>query len=209
MVGMKLPKVVDDLTTSFEKLPGIGRRTAQRLAFYLLRVPQRDLDLFAKSLGNLKKETQLCEICHNLTDQERCGICADSSREKSQVCVVESFQDVLALEKSGSYRGVYHVLHGAISPLNNIGPEELYIDTLLTRVDNGKISEIILATNTSLEGEATALYIADRVEDRKQLNSELAALRITRIGRGLPTGVELEYADDETLSQAMGARKGI
>lgn len=206
---MKLPKVVEDLTTSFEKLPGIGHRTAQRLAFYLLRVPQRDLDGFAGALTDLKRKTRICRICHNLTEQEECGVCADEKRDHAQVCVVESFQDVLALEKSGSYQGVYHVLHGAISPLNNVGPEELYIDTLLTRVDDGKISELILATNTSLEGEATALYIADRVEDRKRVDEELAALKITRIGRGLPTGVELEYADDETLSQAMGARKGM
>lgn len=206
---MKLPKVVEDLTTSFEKLPGIGHRTAQRLAFYLLRVPQRDLDAFGKSLAELKKRTQICRTCHNLTEEEICSVCLDSQRDQAQVCVVESFQDVIALEKSGSYRGVYHVLHGSISPLNNIGPEELYIDTLLARVEDGKIGEIILATNTSLEGEATALYIADRVEERKKGNRSLAALRVTRIGRGLPTGVELEYADDETLSQALGGRKGI
>lgn len=206
---MRLPKVVEDLTTSFEKLPGIGRRSAQRLAFYLLRVPQRDLDGFAKALTDLKRKTQLCTICHNLTESEECSVCGDASRDHAQVCVVESFQDVLALEKSGGYAGIYHVLHGAISPLNNIGPEELYIDTLLTRVDSGKIAEIILATNTSLEGEATALYIADRVEERRKVNDQLAKIRVTRIGRGLPTGVELEYADDETLSQAMGARRGM
>lgn len=206
---MRLPKVVEDLTTSFEKLPGVGRRSAQRLAFYLLRVPQRDLDSFASSLSNLKKKTQTCRVCHNLTERQECGVCGDVSRDKSQVCVVESFQDVLALEKSGGYAGVYHVLHGSISPLNNIGPDELFIDTLLTRVEDGKISEIILATNTSLEGEATALYIADRIEDRKKVNSALSGLKVTRIGRGLPTGVELEYADDETLTQAMETRRGV
>lgn len=206
---MKLPKVVEDLVTSFEKLPGIGRRSAQRLAFYLLRVPQRDLDLFSGALSNLKKQTNLCKTCHNLTDQAECAICDDKARDHGLVCVVESFQDLLALEKSGSYRGIYHVLHGSISPLNNIGPDELYIDTLLTRVDSGTISELVLATNTSLEGEATALYIADRVEDRKQGNTALASITVTRIGRGLPTGVELEYADDETLHQAMETRRGL
>jgi len=206
---MKLPKVVEDLTTSFEKLPGIGRRSAQRLAFYLLRVPQRDLDNFGSALTELKRKTQLCEICHNLTENVHCEVCDDDIRDHSKICVVESFQDVLALEKSGSYEGVYHVLHGSISPLNNIGPEELYIGTLLSRVENGKIAEIILATNTSLEGEATALYIADRIDERKRGNTKLSDLKITRIGRGLPTGVELEYADDETLSQAMGARKSV
>ncbi len=196
---MKLPKVVEDLTNSFERLPGIGRRSAQRLAFYLLRVPQRDLDGFANSLVNLKKLTKICTICHNLTDQEQCSICGDPSRDPTQVCVVESFQDVLAIEKSDSFKGVYHVLHGSISPLNNIGPDELYIDTLTRRVKTGVVKEVILATNTSLEGEATALYIQQSL---KGLN-----VQISRIGRGLPTGVEIEYADDQTLVQALGTRK--
>lgn len=198
---MRLPKIVEDLTSSFEKLPGIGRRSAQRLAFYLLRVPQRDLDSFASSLTNLKKQTKICSICHNLTDQEQCSICADLSRDSAQVCVVESFQDVIALEKAGSYRGVYHVLHGSISPLNNIGPDELYIDTLVVRVKKGGVKEIILATNTSLEGEATALYIKQALEGLK--------VQISRIGRGLPTGVEIEYADENTLVHAFEARKSI
>lgn len=198
---MRLPKIVEDLTSSFEKLPGIGRRSAQRLAFYLLRVPQRDLDSFATSLSNLKKQTKICSICHNLTDQEQCSICADLSRDSAQVCVVESFQDVIALEKAGSYRGVYHVLHGSISPLNNIGPDELYIDTLVARVRKGGIKEIILATNTSLEGEATALYIKQALEGQK--------VQISRIGRGLPTGVEIEYADENTLVHAFEARKSF
>lgn len=198
---MKLPKVVEDLTTSFEKLPGIGRRSAQRLAFYLLRVPQRDLDSFSLSLANLKKQTKICSVCHNLTDQDQCSICTDNARDHSVVCVVESFQDVLAIEKSASFKGVYHVLHGSISPLNNIGPDELYIDTLVKRVRSGEVSEVILATNTSLEGEATALYI----------NQALAGLKvqISRIGRGLPTGVEIEYADDQTLMQALSTRKQL
>lgn len=195
---MKLPKVVEDLTTSFEKLPGIGRRSAQRLAFYLLRVPQRDLDGFASSLSHLKKLTKICTICHNLTDQDQCSICGDPAREAALVCVVESFQDVLAIEKSGSYRGVYHVLHGSISPLNNIGPDELYIDTLVARVKKGNVTEVILATNTSLEGEATALYIREALKG--------TTVKVSRIGRGLPTGVEIEYADDQTLSQALATR---
>lgn len=198
---MKLPKVVDDLTNSFEKLPGIGRRSAQRLAFYLLRVPQRDLDSFANSLTNLKKQTKICTICHNLTDQEQCSVCGDPARDASQVCVVESFQDVLALEKSGTYHGVYHVLHGSISPLNNIGPDELYIDTLVKRVRAGGVKEVVLATNTSLEGEATALYIKEALRG--------LPVQISRIGRGLPTGVEIEYADDQTLMQAFETRKTI
>lgn len=196
---MKLPKVVEDLTNSFEKLPGIGRRSAQRLAFYLLRVPQRDLDMFAGSISNLKKLTKICSICHNLTDQEQCSICADMQRDHSQVCVVESFQDVIAIEKSGSYKGVYHVLHGSISPLNNIGPDELYIDTLVSRTKKGIVKEVIIATNTSLEGEATALYIQQALKG--------CEIEISRIGRGLPTGVEIEYADDQTLVHAFGTRR--
>lgn len=198
---MKLPKVVEDLTNSFEKLPGIGRRSAQRLAFYLLRVPQRDLDGFAQSLTNLKKLTKICIVCHNLSDVEECSVCSDPKRDKSQVCVVESFQDVLAIEKSGSYLGVYHVLHGSISPLNNVGPDELYIDTLVKRVKQGVVTEVILATNTSLEGEATALYIQQALTG--------VEIKISRIGRGLPTGVEIEYADDQTLMQALLTRKSI
>lgn len=201
---MKLPKVVEDLTNSFEKLPGIGHRSAQRLAFYLLRVPQRDLEAFAHSLTNLKKLTKICTICHNLSDQEQCSVCADSKRDGSQVCVVESFQDVLAIEKSSSYHGLYHVLHGSISPLNNIGPDELYIDTLVQRVKKGKVAEVILATNTSLEGEATALYIKQALKGVNPPNGEV---KISRIGRGLPTGVEIEYADDQTLMQALETRK--
>lgn len=196
---MRLPKVVDDLTNSFEKLPGIGRRSAQRLAFYLLRVPQRDLDAFAHSLTNLKKLTKICRICHNLTDQAECSVCTDPVRDQSQVCVVESFQDVLAIEKSLSYKGVYHVLHGAISPLNNVGPDELYIDTLVKRVKDRGVKEVVLATNTSLEGEATALYIQQALGGTD--------VQISRIGRGLPTGVEIEYADDQTLIHAFGTRR--
>lgn len=171
------------------------------MAFYLLRVPQHDLDAFASSLTNLKKQTKICVICHNLTDQAECSVCIDPTRDHTQICVVESFQDVLAIEKSGSYKGVYHVLHGSISPLNNVGPDELYIDTLVSRVKTGNINEIVLATNTSLEGEATALYIQQALHGLK--------VAISRIGRGLPTGVEIEYADDQTLTHAFNTRKSL
>ena len=198
---MKLPKVVEDLVDSFERLPGVGRKTAQRLAFYLLRVPQRDLDRFGNALVNLKKDTNLCSVCHNITESEVCGICADSNRDHSKICVVESFQDVIAIEQSGGYDGVYHVLHGAISPLNNIGPDELFMSDLFERVSKGGVVEIILATNTSLEGDATAMYIANRIREMK------LQVKVTRIGRGLPTGVDLEYADDDTLLNAFNARR--
>lgn len=198
---MKLPRIVEDVAGSFEKLPGIGRRSALRLAFYLLRMPQRDLEMFGTSLANLKKQTKLCSICHNLTDREQCSVCGDPTRDTSMICVVESFQDVIALEKSGSYKGVYHVLHGSISPLNNIGPEELFIDTLIRRVKGGGVNEVILSTNTSLEGEATALYIKQALDG--------SAVTITRIGRGLPTGIEIEYADEVTLHQALLTRRAV
>lgn len=200
---MKLPKVVDDLVSSFERLPGVGHKSAERLAFYLLRVPQRDLDLFGTSLTELKRKTRFCSLCHNITEDEQCSVCADPARDHDLVCVVESFQDVLAIEKSASYKGVYHVLHGCLSPLNNIGPEELYIDTLVARVRKGGISELILATNTSLEGEATAMYLTQSVRKAG------STLTITRIGRGLPTGIELEFADDETLRSALSARNVV
>mgnify|MGYP000495342170 CR=1 FL=1 len=196
---MRLPKVVDDLISSFERLPGIGRKSAQRFAFYLLRVPQRDLELFGNSLLELKKKTRFCALCHNLTESELCGVCSDPSREKKMICVVESFQDVLAIEKMASYKGVYHVLHGCLSPLNNIGPEELYIGTLLARIRREGAEEVILATNTSLEGEATSLYISEQIKS-------VGGVKITRLGRGMPTGVELEFADDETLRSAMQTR---
>lgn len=206
---MKLPKVVQDLTSSFERLPGVGRKTAQRLAFYLLRVPQRDLDVFSSSLANLKKKTKLCKFCHNLSEFDVCSICDDSARDASKICVVEGFQDVIALELSGVFDGKYHVLHGSISPLNNIGPDELFMKDLLKRVESGEASEIILATNTSLEGEATAMYIADRIGDLQKNNSKLSTLIVSRIGRGLPTGVDLEYADDDTLFNALSSRKSV
>jgi len=206
---MRLPKVVDDLILSFERLPGVGRKTAQRLAFYLLRVPQRDLDVFSGSLKDLKEKTRLCEICHNVSEKDVCSVCDDDSRDHSCICVVEGFQDVLAFEKSGGYRGVYHVLHGSISPLNNVGPEELYIDDLIKRIDSDVVSEVVFATNTSLEGEATAMYISDRMRQMSSSNEKLGSVKITRIGRGLPTGVELEYADDDTLNRAFIGRTAM
>lgn len=198
---MKLPRVVEDLVSSFEKLPGVGRKTAQRLVFYLLRVPQRDLDVFGKSVIDLKKKTNLCSRCHNLSEQELCTICSDLTRDSSTLCVVESFQDVIALELSGSYDGLYHVLNGSLSPLNNIGPEEIFMDDLFERLGKEKFSELILATSTSLEGEATLMYISEKIgKDVRE------SIKVTRIGRGLPTGVDLEYADDDTLSNALSGR---
>ena len=202
---MKIPKAIQSLIESFERLPGVGPKTAQRLTFYLLHVPQMELDRFSQSTLNLKKGTLLCSICFTVDETDPCSVCSDPKRDKSTVCVVEAPLDVLALEKNGLYNGVYHVLHGKIDPLNNVGPDEIYINQLIDRVSNGtngtEVKEIILATNPTMEGEATAMYIA------KQLKIENGELRITRIGRGLPTGADLEYADELTLQRAMEGRR--
>ena len=199
---MRIPKSIQQVIESFEKLPGVGPKSAQRLTFYLLHVPQASLDTFAEALENLKKGTKLCSICLSIDEIDPCSICSDSSRDSSTICVVEQPLDVLALEKGGKYKGVYHVLHGRIDPLNNIGPDEIYIKKLLDRVntDSPEIQEIILATNPTMEGEATAMYLA------KQLKNIKPELKITRIGRGLPVGADLEYADDITLQRAMEGR---
>lgn len=206
---MILPRSIRHLIEAFEKLPGIGPKTAQRLAFYLLHVPQEQLDEFAKATENLKKNTVLCSLCFNVAETDPCLICTNQNRNKSIICVVEQPLDVLALEKSGSFKGHYHVLHGAISPLNNIGPDEIYIHQLLTRIKNQvePIKEIILAMNPNMEGEATAMYIAKRLGEIKNQNDKLKDLIITRLGQGLPTGADLEYADETTLARALEGRR--
>lgn len=200
---MKIPRAIQNLIDAFQKLPGIGPKTAQRLTFYLLHVPQGELDQFSASVQNLKKGTIICSTCFSVDETDPCSICSNSARDKSTICVVEEPLDVLALEKNGKYNGLYHVLHGKIDPLNNIGPDEIYIKQLLDRIsaDQLEIREIILATNPTMEGEATAMYIA------KQLKIENRKLKITRIGRGLPTGADLEYADELTLQKAMEGRR--
>ena len=211
-IFMKIPRAVSHLIESFERLPGIGPKTAQRLTFYLLHVPQGELDRFALALQNLKKDTVICSTCFAVDETDPCSICSDSKRDQSIICVVEQPLDVLALERSGKFAGVYHVLHGRIDPLSNIGPDEIRISELIRRIRNEippapfskggerMIKEIILATNPTMEGEATAMYIA------KQLRVENGELRITRIGGGLPTGADLEYADPLTLTRALEGR---
>jgi len=206
---MNLPRSLRSLIESFEKLPGIGPKTAQRLAFYLLHVPQEQLDEFAQAAENLKKNTVLCSICYNVAEKDPCPVCSDQNRDKSVICVVEQPLDVLALEKTGSFKGLYHVLHGAISPLNNIGPDELYIQQLIDRVKTpftkvSEVKEIILATNPNMEGEATAMFVAKQL---RQLEIGNSKLEITRLGQGLPTGADLEYADEITLSRALEGRR--
>lgn len=199
---MIIPKAIQNLIESFERLPGVGQKTAQRLTFYLLHVPQGELDNFANALQSLKKDTILCSNCFMIGESDPCVICANLQRDHSIICVVEQPLDVIALEKNGKYKGIYFVLHGKIDPLNNIGPDEIYINQLMKRINNQKliIKEIILSTNPTMEGEATAMYIA------KQVKSQNPEFIITRIGRGLPIGADLEYADEVTLQRAMEGR---
>jgi recombination protein RecR len=211
---LNIPKAIQDLIESFEKLPGIGSKTAQRLTFYLLHVPQGELNNFSNSVQNLKKGTIICSICFAVDEADPCSICSDRERNKSIVCVVEEPLDVLALEKNGKYKGVYHVLHGKIDPLNNIGPDEIYIRQLLERIDDKEstIKEVILATNPTMEGEATAMYINKQISNLKSLASRRSGQtsnlpEVTRIGRGLPTGADIEYADELTLQRAMEGRR--
>jgi len=199
---MKIPKAIQNVTESFERLPGIGPKTAERLTFYLLHVPQGELDKFALAVQSLKKDTVICSVCFNIGESDPCSICSDPERNQSMLCVVEQPLDVIALEKSKKYPGVYHVLNGKIDPLNNIGPDEIRISELLARVkgEGLRVKEIILATNPTMEGEATAMYIA------KKLRVENRELKISRIGRGLPIGADIEYADPTTLDRAMEGR---
>lgn len=202
---MRLPRSLSRLIESFERLPGIGSKTASRLAFYLLRVPQESLEEFAQSLSELKAKTLTCSICYNVAERDPCSICSDRERDKSTICVVEESLDVLALERADHFQGVYHVLHGAISPLNNIGPEEIFIKQLMVRLESGEVKEVILSTNPNMEGEATAMFLQKKIQ---KLNKEKGfTIKISRIGLGLPTGADLEYADEMTLSRALEGRR--
>jgi len=203
---MRLPRSVSKLIENFEHLPGIGPKTAARLTFYLLSTPQSLLDEFGAALQNLKKQTVTCSVCFNVAETDPCPICADSQRDHLIICVVEQPLDVLALEKSGKYKGVYHVLGGVIDPLNNIGPDEIRIKQLLLRVTSYelRVREVILAMDPDMEGEATAMYITNAVRKFRIQNSEF---RITRLGQGLPTGADIEYADETTLDKALAGRQ--
>jgi recombination protein RecR len=201
-----LPKSITRVIESFERLPGIGPKTAQRLALYLLHVPEDELVRFGESIATLKKTTKLCMECKNITEEDICTVCNNPGRDKRLICVVEQPNDVISIEKTGSFQGLYHVLHGAIDPLNNIGPDEIFIAHLTTRVKKslGIIEEIVLATNPTMEGEATAMYI------QKELStlSNGHPIKITRLAHGLPVGADLEYADEITLKRALEGRRG-
>ena len=196
-----LPSSVQNLIDELYKLPGIGPKTAERLTFYLLRSSSSDLRSLGQAVLDLKSKIKTCSSCFNLSEGDPCCICTDKSRDSSRVCVVEEPLDVLALEKTREYKGLYHVLGGVVSPIEGIGPDDLRIKDLLVQLEKnkGKIKEVILATNPSLEGEATAMYIKKLLHPLK--------IKITRIAQGLPIGAELEYADEITLSRALEGRK--
>jgi recombination protein RecR len=190
-------EALQQLIEEFAKLPGIGRKTAQRLALFVLKQPRDEVVRMAKALVNVKDKTRTCSICCNITEVDPCAICASPKRDRSVVCVVEEPNDVLALEKTNDFRGLYHVLGGSLSPLDGIGPEELKIKELLARIE-GEVSEVILAMNPNVEGEATTLYLGRLLKP--------LGVKVTRIARGLPVGGDLEFADEATLSRALEGR---
>ncbi len=205
---MKLPKALEQVIENFERLPGIGPKTAQRLGFYLLHVPQSDLDTFAQNLHNLKEGTTLCSQCFNIGEADPCWVCSDANRDSSTICIVEDALDLIAVERSGKFKGMYHVLHGVIDPLNSIGPEDIYIPQLFSRIKkNPDIKELILATNPTMEGEATSLFIAREISESRQNLNPTEKIVITRIGRGLPIGSDMEYADEVTIERALEGRR--
>jgi recombination protein RecR len=189
------------LIEEFHKLPGIGPKSAQRLTYHLLRAPADDARSLAEAILEVKEKTVFCSVCQNIADSDPCAICSNPERDHGAICVVEEPLDILALERAGAYKGLYHVLHGVISPMDGIGPEELKVQELLSRLRSGDVREVIMATNPNLEGEATAMYIA-------RLISPLG-VKVTRLARGLPVGADLEYADNVTLARALEGRQEV
>jgi recombination protein RecR len=190
--------LVDNLIAQLSRLPGIGTRTAQRLAFHLLRISKEEAFALADAIREVKERIGFCRECGNLTEEDLCAICKDTRRDQSVICVVEQPADLLSLERTHEFRGVYHVLGGALSPLDGIEPKDLRIDELVQRVERNGVAEVVLATNPNMTGEATAAYLADRLRDRT---------RVTRLASGLPVGGDLEYADEVTLGRALSGRR--
>ncbi len=189
------------LIEQFERLPGIGRKSAQRLAFYVLNLPREKAEEFSKIILEAHEKIHRCPICQNLTDQELCPVCQAEDRDKTTICVVENAQDVMAFERTREYHGLYHVLHGLISPMDGVGPEQLYIKELLARIQAGGVEEVIMATNPTVEGEATAMYIARLLKP--------LGVKVSRLAYGIPVGGNLEYADEVTLYRALEGRNEI
>jgi recombination protein RecR len=201
VAGNILPQPVQQLIDAFVRLPGIGPKSASRLTFYLLRGANNEAEELAEALQDLKERTRFCSQCFNITEQDPCLICSDDTRDEKLLCVVEEPLDVLAIERSRAFDGRYHVLHGAISPVEGVGPEDLKVEELIQRVQAGDFAEIILATNPTLEGESTALYLQRRLAGQ--------GAKLTRLARGLPVGGDLEYTDEITLGRALEGRQEI
>ena len=195
------PAALENLTDQFARLPGIGGKTAQRLAFYVLGMPEQEAMSFADAIVQAKKSVGTCPVCQNITDKAVCPICDDDSRDHSTICVVAEPKDVIAMERSHEFNGVYHVLHGVISPLNHVTQEDIRIKELLQRVGNGEVQEVIMATNPDTEGEATAMYLSRLLKPFQ--------VKVTRLAYGIPVGSHLEYADDATLMRALEGRREI
>ena len=195
---MEYSPSIEKLIESFEKLPSIGHKTAQRLAFYMLKLSKEEIKEFTDSIVNAKNNLKFCSKCYNISDTDPCNICSNPKRDESVICVVEEVRDVLAMERTHEYNGVYHVLHGSISPMNGVGPDNIKIKELLARLMDGKVKEIILATNPRVEGEATAMYISKLVKP--------LGIKVTRIARGIPIGGDLEYTDEVTLAKSLEGR---
>ena len=189
------------LIEEFSKLPGIGPKSAQRLTYYLLQSPPDRVETLAEAIKGLKQSLRLCSVCLNITDSDTCAICRDDNRDRSKICVVEEPSDILPLERTRKFRGLYHVLHGVISPGDGVGPDDIKLNELIARIQKGGIAEIILATNPNLEGDATAMYIQRMIT--------IPQIQVTRLARGLPFGGDLEYADDVTLSRALEGRQSL
>jgi recombination protein RecR len=198
---LSVPEPLSKLMDGFMRLPGIGPKTAQRLAFHVLVMEEEDVMALAKALARAKRDLQPCRVCSNITDGDVCHICADPNRDRSIICVVQDPRDVIAMERTKEYYGLYHVLNGAISPMEGIGPDELSIPELLKRLEDETVQEIILATNPNIEGEATAMYLQRLVKP--------IGLKVTRIAHGLPVGGDLEYADEVTLTKALEGRREL
>jgi recombination protein RecR len=205
-----IPRPIQRLIDDFQKLPGIGPKSAQRLAFYTLRMPVTEVEKFAQNLVKAKSDVTMCSICKNIDESNPCSLCTDDTRDGSIIAVVSTPLDLVSMERAG-FKGKYHVLHGIIDPLNGIGPEELYIDDLLNRIrSNTGLVEIILAVSTSLEGESTALYISRLIRERFPADKDgINKVKITRLARGLPVGGDVEYADEVTLSKALEGRVAL
>mgnify|MGYP001199425147 FL=1 len=189
------------LIEEFEKLPGIGNKTAQRLAYYVLNMPKPEAEGFAQAVLEAKEKVHACEVCQNLTDKELCSICSSAKRDRTTICVVEGPKDVIAMERTREYTGVYHVLHGALSPMDGTGPSDIRIKELVTRLGKDEIAEVILATSSTVEGEATAMYIARLIKP--------FGVKTTRIAHGIPMGGDLEYTDEVTLAKALEGRREV